>query len=161
MVAGSRRRDRRGHQLKRLILKRGWYQDERTIGELYTSAGEFLAYTMEPGRLDTDSPRVPSGFYFLKRHGWAPDTRLRFKKTWALVGRSVVHQAGDAGYRDGVRTAVVFHRGVRDEHTLACPLLGTLIDRSRDELALAGGEEAMARLRDFLGEADASLVIEG
>ena len=130
--------------MKRLRLIRRWHEHERTIGELYCR-DEFLAFTMEPGPTE-DSPRVPPGFYYLDPHGWEPDTSLRFKRTWALVGATVSHQA-EIGIP---RSAVVFHKGVRDEHTLACPLLGMTITRSRGEVALSDGDEALDRLRDTI-----------
>lgn len=146
--------------LKRLTLMRRWCDADRTIGEL-SHRGEFIAYTMEPSHYE-ESPCVPVGFYYLSPHGWDPDTTLRCKRTWALVGHSVVHQAGDDGDGPGVRTASVFHQGVRDEHTRACVLLGLSIERSRGEPALGEAAQAMRVLRRVLGEAEpASLVIAG
>jgi hypothetical protein len=142
--------------MKRLQLKRHWYDDERTIGELYCGS-QWVSYTMEPGRLDVDHPRVPADFYLLERHGWEDNTRLRFKRTWALVGRGVSHQPEP----DIKRFGCVIHGGSRDEHTDGCVLLGMSIGRSRDEPSVGGYEEAMIRLQNFIGDADALLLIEG
>ena len=138
---------------QRLTLTRRWYEDERTLGELHCGS-EFVAFTMEPGKADTDAPRVPVGFYALERHD---EPGFRYRDTWALVGRDVSHQPVP-----GIpRSAVLFHAGNRDEETRGCILLGLRIGRLEDETAVMESRVAMGRLRKFLGVADAYLEIRG
>ena len=138
--------------MKRLTLIRRWYEPERTVGELHCE-GEFVAFTMEPGNADTDAPRVPLGFYHLVRH----DTPgMKYRDTWALVGRDVSHQP-----QGGLRSAVLFHAGNLDEHTKGCILIGSHIGRLDDETAMVDSRRAMTRLRDLLGTSEAYLTIRG
>jgi len=142
--------------MKRLTLKRRWYDADRTLGVL-TYGKDFAAFTMEPGRWDLHATRAPTGFYLLERHGWEPDSTLKFKRTWALVGRDVSHQA-----EEGVqRSAILIHAGNLDEETKGCIMLGTHIGWMSKEPALMESRLAIQSLRSFLGEADALLVIEG
>ena len=138
--------------MKRLTLTRRWYEPDRTIGELHCE-DEFVAFTMEPGGADTDAPRVAVGFYFLQRHD-APG--LKFRDTWALVGRDVSHEP-----RAGMRSAVLFHAGNWDEQTLGCILLGGSIGRLKGETAMLDSLDAMHRLRQFLGTDDGYLTVKG
>jgi hypothetical protein len=138
--------------MKRLTLTRRWYEDERTIGELWCD-GEWVAFTMEPGGADTAAPRVADGFYHLVRHD---DPDFKYDDTWALVGRRVSHQP-----KEGIaRSAVLFHAGNWDEQTKGCILLGMTISHMRDETAVRASGDAMDRLRGFLGKAEAYLTIE-
>lgn len=140
-------------QRKRLTLRRRWYEAERTIGELYCGT-EFIAFTMEPGKGDHDAPRVDPGFYHLERHD-APGHK--FRDTWALAGQDVSHQA-EVGVD---RSAVLFHAGNLDEQTRGCILVGLRIGRLNDETAVMESGAAMTRLREFLGDAEAYLVVRG
>lgn len=141
--------------MRRLELVRRWYEDERTIGEL-SYRGEFIAFTMEPGKADHEFPRVPPGFYYLERHGWLGEP-VRYERTWALIGRDVSHQR-EAGIE---RCAVLFHAGNRDDDTLGCIIPGMTIGRLKGETAVLGSRDAMVRLRTILGDADGFLVIRG
>ncbi len=139
-----------------LILIREKPEDERTMGVL-TMKGQVLTQTMEPGFADLEFPRVPAGFYVCEPHGWEPETQLRFKKTWALVGQGVVHQAeqfstwiqpvspGDP------RIACLLHGGVRDEHTRGCILQGLSRGITMGEKSLLRYPEAMDLLRNRIG----------
>ena len=141
--------------MKRLTLKRRWYDEDRTIGELYDGQ-EFVAFTMEPGDGDREHPRVPPGFYDLERHGWAGEA-VKYERTWALVGHGVSHQR-----EPGIsRCAVLFHAGNRDEDTLGCIIPGMTIGRLGGEPAVLNSREAMMRLRVHLGDLDGFLVIAG
>ena len=139
--------------MKRLVLTRRWFEDERTIGELWCE-GEWVAFTMEPGFADVDAPRVAFGFYHLVRHD---RDEYKFRDTWALVGESVSHQP-----EDGIaRSAVLFHKGNWDEDTRGCILLGMTLSHMNGETATRASGDAMDRLRSFLGSADAYLTITG
>ncbi len=139
--------------MKRFILTRRWFEDERTIGELWCE-GEWVAFTMEPGFADVDAPRVKFGFYHLVRHDLQ---EYKFRDTWALVGEGVSHQP-----EEGIpRSAVLFHKGNWDEDTVGCILLGMTISHMNGETATRASGDAMDRLRSFLGSADAYLTIEG
>ena len=137
----------------RLRLVRRWHDDDRTIGELYAGS-EWIAYTMEPGRKDTEHPRIPTGFYALERHD---DPGFKYRDTWALVGRDVSHQVE----RGVPRAAVLFHAGNLDEQTRGCILLGLGIGRMNDEPSVTPSGAAMDKLRATIGKAQAYLVIEG
>ena len=142
--------------MKRLTLNRYWRDGERTIGELLCG-DYFVCFTLEPGLLHTGAPRVPTGFYYLERHGWETNSPVKFKKTWALVGRDVSHTIDP----ECSRSAVLIHTGNRDDSTLGCILPGVTIGRLHGETAMISSAEAMTRLRNLLGEADACLVING
>jgi len=131
---------------KRLILLREGDEPERTHGRLFIGSN-FLCYTMEPGTADRGHLRVEPGFYFCEPHGWEPDSPVRFRQTWALVGDGVSHQP-----EIGVpRSAVLWHGGVRDEHTTGCILVGALRGFSNGEPALLDSKSAMERMRDLIG----------
>lgn len=142
----------------RLTLKRDRIEDERSMGVLFNSKNHaWVAETMEPGDADVKAPRLPPGFYHCVPHGWEPKTNLRFKQTWALVGANVSAQP-----EYGVpRSAVLFHDGTRDEHTLGCILTGSSRGVSKGEPALLENVngEAMERLRDLIGNNDFYLTI--
>ena len=137
----------------RLTLTRRWFDDERTIGKL-TCGDEFVAFTMEPGYKDFSAPRVEDGFYHLVRHD---EEGMRFRDTWALVGKDVSH-----GPEAGIgRDAIIFHAGNWDDDTIGCIILGRTIGHMHGETALLSSKDAMDRLRSFLGKADAYLTIKG
>ncbi len=139
--------------MKRFILTRRWFEDERTIGELWCE-GEWVAFTMEPGFADVDAPRVPFGFYHLERHDLA---EYKYRDTWALVGETVSHQP-----EEGIaRSAVLFHKGNWDEDTVGCILLGMTLSHMNGETATRASGDAMNRLRSFIGYTDAYLIIKG
>ena len=140
----------------RLRLDRFGFQAERTIGELYAGS-EWIAYTMEPGSADKDFPRVDTGFYGLVRHGWDEGTRLKYKRTWALIGADVSPQPEP----DISRAAVLFHAGNLDENTKGCILLGLEIGRLQNEMAVVSSRDAMDKLRRVIGGSEAYLTIGG
>ena len=141
---------------KRLILKREAPGKDRTFGSLFIGSN-WICDTMEPGDADTDHPRVEPGFYVLDPHGWEPASVLRHKRTWALVGRDVAHQR-----TDGIaRSAVLFHEGNLDEHSLGCILVGLARGTLAGEPAILRSRDAMAKLRDLIGPNMAELVIMG
>lgn len=145
-------------RLPRFTLLREPAGDERTFGSLFKGTA-FVCHTLEPGDKDTSAPRVDPGFYLLEPHGWAPDAGVRFKQTWALVGRDVAHfpEPGVA------RSAVLFHAGNRDEDTHGCILVG--MDRGvlGGEPAVLDSRAAMERLRDLIGGGRAAYltIVEG
>lgn len=143
---------------KRLLLKRDQPEAERCFGSLFYRSS-WLAETMEPGDADVKAPRVRPDFYHCVPHGWEPNATVRFKRTWALVGSDVSHQA-EAGVP---RAAILLHDGTRDEHTLGCILVGSRRGISRGEPALLEdvNGEAMERLRDLIGNNDFYLTIMG
>jgi len=141
---------------KRLLLKRDAPGPDRTMGALFCGTN-WLADTMEPGDADTTHPRVEPGFYLLEPHGWEPASVLKHKRTWALVGRDVSHQP-EAGCS---RSAVLFHEGNLDEHTLGCILVGLSRGVLAGEPAVLRSREAMTKLRDLIGPNMADLVIMG
>lgn len=141
---------------KRLELVRRWYDAERTIGELYFG-GEPLCFTMEPGSEDVHAPRVQHGFYYLERHGWEEDSRARFRRTWALVGKDVSHYA-EAGVS---RSAILFHSGNDDDETRGCILLGLTLGHHGREPWVLASQDAMERLRQVISDQDAFLVVRG
>jgi hypothetical protein len=139
--------------MKRLTLTRHWYDDDRTIG-LLEIGDEWISYTMEPGKNDVDSPKLPAGFYHLVRHD---NPEFRYEDTWALVGIDVSHQP-----EPGIsRFSILFHGGNTDEQTAGCILLGTTIGRVRDEVAMVSSKDALNKLRNILGNAEAYLTIKG
>lgn len=141
---------------KRLLLKREDPGKDRTFGSLFFGSN-WVCETMEPGDADVDHPRVDPGLYVLDPHGWEPSSVLRFRQTWALVGRDVAHQR-----TDGIaRSAVLFHAGNRDEDTLGCILVGLTRGMLEGEPALLRSREAMVKMRDLIGPNMAELVIMG
>lgn len=138
----------------RLELVRRWFEPERTVGELYIGGVPRL-FTLEPGSVDVEYPRIPTGFYLLERHGWESESRVKYKQTWAIVGADVSHF-----HEPGVpRSAVLFHSGNWDEETRGCPLLGVSIGHTRGETAMIASREAMNILREEIGDRDALLTI--
>ena len=137
----------------RLTLTRRWFDGERTIGKL-TCGDEFVAFTMEPGFKDFSAPRVEEGFYHLVRHD---EEDMRFRDTWALVGKNVSHRP----IIDIDRNSIIFHSGNWDSETRGCIILGRTIGHLHGETALLSSKDAMDRLRSFLGKADAYLTIKG
>lgn len=131
---------------KRLTLIREGIEAERTHGTLFIGSS-FLAYTMEPGSGDTEHPRVAPGFYLCECHGWEPDSPVRFRQTWALVGHDLSHQP-----EPGVpRSAILFHAGNVDEHTQGCILVGMHRGMMNGEPAVHESRMAMDRMRDLIG----------
>ena len=137
--------------MMRLILRRRWYDGDRTEGELFHD-GLRIAYTLEPGWADLDAPKVPSGFYHCVRHG-----SRKFGQTWAFEGETVTHWA-----TIGIpRSAVLFHRGNVDEETEGCVLVGLKRGELNGEPAVLQSREAMAALRDLIGDHEFYLTILG
>lgn len=133
---------------KRALVVRDTYDDERTLGQLFYE-GKKIGETMEPG--DKDPFRLRAGFYFCTPHGWEEGSPRRFKRTWALIGDDVSHDP-----EPGIgHSAVLFHSGVRDEHTMGCILVATRRGISKDEPAIldAVQGETMDRLRRAVGGA--------
>lgn len=133
-----------------LDLFRRWFDPDRTLGELWIHAGEFVAYTLEPGWNDTDYPHVEPGEYRLVPHNGPAQ-----KNTWALVGAGVSHykQPGVA------RSTVLIHAGNTDEDTKGCILLGLSIGRVKGETGVLQSVAAMDGLRRVIGNQSASLTI--
>lgn len=133
-----------------LDLFRRWFDPDRTLGELWIHAGEFVAFTLEPGWNDEDHPHVQPGEYRLEPHNGP-----RFKDTWALVGDGLSHYptAGVA------RSAVLIHPGNTDDDTLGCILLGLSIGRLKGETAVLQSQPAMSALRRVIGKQSAVLTI--
>jgi len=131
----------------RLTLLRDNAGDERTFGALFDGT-MIVCQTLEPGDKDVDHPRVPPGFYVCEPHGWAKDTTLTKKRTWALIGRTVSHQP-----EPGVpRAACLLHAGNRDSDSLGCILVGVLRGTIDGEPVILNSQEAMSRLRELIGQ---------
>jgi len=147
----------------RLLLQRDLVNDDpdRRMGRLYKANGDWIAEVMEPGDADRDFPRLHAGFYVLEPHGWDHEG-VRFQKTYAFVGANASHYT-----EPGVlRSTILFHHGVRDEHTKGCPLLGSRRGTSNGEPAvlddMIGGEwAALERLRDWVGPNYAVVTVIG
>lgn len=134
--------------LPRLTLTRRWFDPERTVGELFYGSRR-IAYTLEPGWLDTDA-RVDFGFYHCVRH----DSE-RFGQTWALVGETVSHFP-----EPGVlRSTIIFHRGNLDEDTRGCILLGLSRGLLNEESAVLESRKAMKALRNTMDNREFYLTI--
>lgn len=143
-------------RMKRLTLLRETPQDERTFGVLMH--GQLvLCRTMEPGEKDLGAPRVAPGWYRCEPHGWGPEA-VRFRQTWALVGRDVSHFP-----EPGVpRSAILIHAGNTDEQTLGCILVGMRRGELNGEPALLESRVAMEALRNLIGNDPFGLsIIEG
>lgn len=138
-------------RLPRFTLVREEPEAERTFGRLFmlrsNGASEIVCETLEPGDADVKAPRVPPGFYLLEPHGWAPDSVVRFRQTWALVGHDVSHFP-EPGVR---RSAILFHAGNRDRDTRGCILVGMTRGVVGGEPGVLDSRVAMERLRDLIG----------
>jgi hypothetical protein len=137
---------------KRLTLIREPQKPQWTNGVLLVGS-TFVCHTMEPGSEDAVSPIIDPGFYLLEPHGWEPETQLKFKRTWALVGQDVSHQP-EAGTR---RAAILLHAGNVDAQTRGCILVG--ISRSVSGSCLIESRVALEKLRDIIGNDEAFLTI--
>ncbi len=142
--------------LKRLILIREESGPDRTFGSIFWR-DRFVCHTLEPGDNDTLAPRVPPGFYHLTPHGWAPDSPVKFKDTWALNGEIVSAQP-EAGVP---RAAVLIHAGNIDDQTRGCILPGLGRGVVNGEPAVTQSKAAMEELRDIIGNGQAYLTIMG
>ena len=133
-----------------LDLYRRWFDPDKTLGELWIHAGEFLAFTLEPGWLDHEYPHVDPGEYRLVPHNGPLQ-----KNTWALVGSGVSHYP-----TQGVpRSVVLIHSGNTDDDTKGCILLGLSIGRVKGETGVLQSVAAMDSLRRVIGTQSASLTI--
>lgn len=144
-------------RLKRLILIREKPEAERCFGHLHWGA-QLLCHTLEPGDADVDAPRVKPGWYRCEPHGWEPESTVKYRKTWALVGHDVSHQP-----EPGVaRSAILLHAGNIDDHTKGCILVGMSKGDLLGEAAVLRSKEAMANLRDLIGPSPFGLsIMEG
>jgi hypothetical protein len=82
---------------------------------------------------------------------------VRFRQTWALVGRDVSHfpEPGVA------RSAVLLHAGNVDEQTRGCILVGMRRGEINGEPAVLDSRAAMDALRDLIGNDPFGLSIVG
>lgn len=138
----------------RFILRREKAGPDRTFGSLFLGQ-MWQCETMEPGNDDALEPRVDPGFYLLEPHGWDPGARVRFKRTWALVGKDVTHQP-EPGVK---RAAILIHAGNRDDETRGCVLVGLSRGMLLGEPALLRSRDAMERLRESIGPNLAELIV--
>ena len=119
----------------RLLLTRDLPQAERTFGVLTNElTGELIGQTMEPGTVDRDFPRVPTGFYALERHD-----SIRYGRTVAIVGATVSHWI-----TPGIdRSNCLIHAGNVDQDTRGC----IIVAERRGDLM---GEPAVLNSRPIL-----------
>ena len=142
-------------RMVRLTLLRETPGADRTMGVLLY--GQLvLCQTMEPGDADLEAPRVAPGWYRCEPHGWGPED-VKFRQTWALVGRDVAHfpEPGVA------RSAVLLHAGNTDDQTRGCIVVGKRRGEINCEPAVLDSRVAMDALRDLIGSNPFGLTIIG
>lgn len=128
----------------RLVLTREPPDQERTFGVLERGRDR-ICWTMEPGLVDRDFPRVPAGFYHL-----VPHSSAKYGDVVALVGDQVAHYL-----EEGIdRYAILIHAGNRDDHTKGCILVGLNRGELNGEPAVLSSKTALAKVLELIREAD-------
>jgi hypothetical protein len=129
-----------------LVLQRGPGTAYGTHGTLSVDGGERLCYTLEEPWKDNE-PRVsciPPGRYQVIRHGWEPDSPVKFKRVW-----HVLNVPG--------RDAILIHAGNTIADTMGCILVGLGVN----EQGITQSQAALEKLRLLLPERGFTLEVRG
>jgi hypothetical protein len=124
----------------RLVLKRTESGPQGTFGTL-SHNGKHLCYTLEDPWNDNQKriSCIPKGVYSVVRHGWAPDTKVKFKRVWHVL---------DVPNRD----AILIHAGNTIDDTIGCILVGTARGDIDKRPGIVGSRAAVEMLRGYLDE---------
>lgn len=131
-----------------LTLRRLKDNRKATRGEMVVD-GITLHTLEEPWRDNQKSIScIPAGTYDVVPHGWELDSPFRFKRVYRLLGTEP-------------RTAILIHAGNTVDDIEGCILVGTHLGTLNGKEAVLNSRNAMVFLRDFMGQKEFTLVIEG
>lgn len=132
-----------------LVLERFLEHNGATLGKLSTNTQKEVLWSLEDAWKNNANSIscIPAGKYKFVPHGWEPNSPVKFKKCWRLVGVPG-------------REAILIHAGNTDADTQGCILAGIDLQITAGKPSILQSKAAMEHLRLLIGPNEGVIVIK-